>query len=167
MYNPLSSDPFGTSPAKRRARVGDRLGCLARKFLSDPLLLSTVNAKGGKFCFIRAGLLLRTGSTPREARVEMIPSGYILRARKGRVGIYGGPVVRGDASHQEAIRRAREGKLGKPRAPTGVSQRSSGALTPSPVHGLVPTSGPWAQVYRPGPFGLRSTAKLGSCVPRS
>jgi hypothetical protein len=86
MYNPLARDTFGTSPAKRRARVGDRLGAQVRKYVEDPLSLTAVNGGGGgDFAFLRAGLLLRADSMPRAARVKMVPAGAVIRRRAGLV----------------------------------------------------------------------------------
>lgn len=82
MYNPLARDSFGVSPAKRRARVGDRLGVLVRKYLEDPSLLAAVDRdRGGPLAVYRGGLLLGDSRAPKVYRVSTVPSGRVIRDR--------------------------------------------------------------------------------------
>lgn len=72
--------------------MGDRLGALVRKLVANPFDLAAVNSRtGGEYAFLRAGLLLRAGSTPRAARASMVPSGRLVRNRSGMPHIYGVP----------------------------------------------------------------------------
>jgi len=82
MYNPLSRDSFGVSPAKRRARVGNKLGGLVRKYVESPTLLATVNSQtGGGLGLFRGGLLLNPARAPKAYRVSTVPEGRIIRNR--------------------------------------------------------------------------------------
>lgn len=82
MYNPLARDSFGVSPAKRRARVGDRLGSLVRKYVEDPVMVAAVNRdSGGALGLFRGGLLLDQSRAPKAYLVSTINDGRTIRDR--------------------------------------------------------------------------------------
>jgi len=175
MYNPLARDPFGTSPAHRRGRVGQRLGVLVETYLENPSRLAAVNSGAGDdMAFIRAGLLLRDDSMPIPARKAGLYSGATVRRLKDSPFTYlPGPwPLPPLGSVPPSVYRLKGGLIRSTALNSGVSPVvacqlplrwvTSGSLRPwAPPFGPSPTCRGWDRLCLPGLPGWHNGGVCG------